>query len=208
MTEPAPQRNSLRQMNAELMRNTALDALHQLALERPWKDITMDALAKATGVSRQTIYNEFGSRMGVTEAYFLRLAILFTVGVGMALEENKNDIEGVFTKSFASFIQFSKLDPLVVLLRQEKPPMDLLKLLTVDAGEIDRFASAELATKFQQSWLQLSPEASGAGSRLMLRLCLDYLVREPDNIDQVVKDVSDIFGGFAAETTPVTIPVP
>jgi AcrR family transcriptional regulator len=38
------------------------------------RDLTMDALARASGVTRQTIHNLFGTRSGVLEALFDRLA--------------------------------------------------------------------------------------------------------------------------------------
>ncbi len=39
------------------------------------RDLTMDALARASGVTRQTIHNLFGTKSGVLEALFDRLAV-------------------------------------------------------------------------------------------------------------------------------------
>ncbi|KAA1416813.1 TetR/AcrR family transcriptional regulator [Nocardioides humilatus] len=44
----------------------------ELVRARGWARVTMGALARAAGVSRQTLYNRFGSRESVAEAYVVR----------------------------------------------------------------------------------------------------------------------------------------
>ena len=45
-----------------LLRLTVLEAANRLAADRPWSAVTMAQIAKEAGVSRQTLYNEFGTR--------------------------------------------------------------------------------------------------------------------------------------------------
>ena len=56
----------------ELLRETVLDATDALLRERPWAEVTLAEVAKEAGISRQTIYNEFGSRTALAQAYVLR----------------------------------------------------------------------------------------------------------------------------------------
>ena len=56
------------------LRSTVFEAMHELLGSRDWSAVTMSDVAKAAGISRQTIYNEFGSRHGLAQAYALRLA--------------------------------------------------------------------------------------------------------------------------------------
>jgi AcrR family transcriptional regulator len=37
-------------------------ALREVLEEKPWSKVTLEAVAKRAAVSRQTIYNDFGSR--------------------------------------------------------------------------------------------------------------------------------------------------
>jgi AcrR family transcriptional regulator len=53
------------------LRETLLEAARDLLRERRWTDITMAQIATASGVSRQTLYNEFGSRSGFVQTYLL-----------------------------------------------------------------------------------------------------------------------------------------
>ncbi len=57
-----------------LLRDSILDGMRELLLARDWASITLSDVARAAGISRQTIYNEFGSRHGLAQAYALRLA--------------------------------------------------------------------------------------------------------------------------------------
>ncbi len=57
-----------------LLRDSILDAMRELLRSRDWSAVTLADVARAAGVSRQTIYNEFGSRQGLAQGYALRLA--------------------------------------------------------------------------------------------------------------------------------------
>src|ERR1700761_3460675 len=75
----------------ELLRNTLLDAAcHELA-SRHWADITMADIAVAAGVSRQTLYKEFGSREEFAQVLVLREAESFLDAVERTVNENLTD---------------------------------------------------------------------------------------------------------------------
>ena len=71
-----------------LLRDLVLDAMRDLLLTKDWSSITLADVAKAAGISRQTIYNEFGSRQGLAQGYALRLADRLVDAVGDAIETN------------------------------------------------------------------------------------------------------------------------
>ncbi|WP_156747021.1 TetR/AcrR family transcriptional regulator, partial [Mycobacterium sp. E2733] len=50
-----------------LLRDSVLDAMRELLGSRDWSAITLSDVARAAGISRQTIYNEFGSRQGLAQ---------------------------------------------------------------------------------------------------------------------------------------------
>ena len=49
-------------------RETLLDAAHAAVADRPWAGVRMVELAADAGVSRQTLYNEFGNKEGLGAA--------------------------------------------------------------------------------------------------------------------------------------------
>ncbi|HET6859376.1 MAG TPA: TetR/AcrR family transcriptional regulator [Streptomyces sp.] len=74
---------------------TARDALLEAAFaalaDRPWSAVRMVDVAAAAGVSRQTLYNEFGSKDGLARALVLREADAYLTGVERALAERSGD---------------------------------------------------------------------------------------------------------------------
>ena len=57
-----------------LLRDSILDAMREELLAKDWSAVRLSDVARTAGISRQTIYNEFGSRQGLAQGYALRLA--------------------------------------------------------------------------------------------------------------------------------------
>ncbi|MBT2385208.1 TetR/AcrR family transcriptional regulator, partial [Streptomyces sp. ISL-11] len=66
-------------------RELLLDAAFAALGARPWIGVRMVDVAAAAGVSRQTLYNEFGSKDGLARALVRREAESFLAGVERAL---------------------------------------------------------------------------------------------------------------------------
>ncbi|MFI1373152.1 TetR/AcrR family transcriptional regulator [Streptomyces longwoodensis] len=66
-------------------RESLLDAAFAALTRRPWSTVRMVDVAAAAGVSRQTLYNEFGSKDGLARALVRREADGYLAGVERAL---------------------------------------------------------------------------------------------------------------------------
>ncbi|KUN36293.1 TetR family transcriptional regulator [Streptomyces longwoodensis] len=66
-------------------RESLLDAAFAALARRPWSTVRMVDVAAAAGVSRQTLYNEFGSKDGLARALVRREADGYLAGVERAL---------------------------------------------------------------------------------------------------------------------------
>ncbi|MEV5435446.1 TetR/AcrR family transcriptional regulator [Streptomyces sp. NPDC052682] len=66
-------------------RESLLDAAYTALERRPWATVRMVDVAAAAGVSRQTLYNEFGSKDGLARALVRREADGCLAGVDRAL---------------------------------------------------------------------------------------------------------------------------
>ncbi|MDT0611700.1 TetR/AcrR family transcriptional regulator [Streptomyces lancefieldiae] len=66
-------------------RESLLDAAYRALARRPWSAVRMVDVAAAAGVSRQTLYNEFGSKEGLARALVRREADGYLSGVEHAL---------------------------------------------------------------------------------------------------------------------------
>lgn len=68
-------------------RESLLDAAYAALAARPWAGVRMVDVAAEAGVSRQTLYNEFGSKEGLARALVRRETEGYIAGVARALEE-------------------------------------------------------------------------------------------------------------------------
>ena len=64
-------------------RESLLDAAYTSLARRPWSAVRMVDVAAAAGVSRQTLYNEFGSKEGLARALVRREADAYLAGVAV-----------------------------------------------------------------------------------------------------------------------------
>ena len=100
------------QASRSLLRNSLLDGLRGLLLERDWSAVRMSDVAAAAGVSRQTVYNEFGTRYGLAQAYAQRLAAQLAAIVGAAVRAAAPEGVPVTIKCAASATSFTITSPI------------------------------------------------------------------------------------------------
>ncbi len=180
-----------------LLRDSVLDAMRDLLLARDWSAITLADVARAAGISRQTIYNEFGSRQGLAQGYALRLADRLVDGIYAAIDANVGNIHEAFLQGFRSFFAESAADPLVISLLSGVAKPDLLQIITTDSGPIITRASARLATALTQSWVATSDEDAGVLARAIVRLALSYVSMPPEADHDVAADLARLMTPFA-----------
>lgn len=182
-----------------LLRDSVLDAMRELLLTRDWSAVTLADVAGAAGVSRQTIYNEFGSRQGLAQGYALRLADRLVDAVETAMDHNVGDLHAAFLEGFRTFFTESAADPLVISLLTGVAKPDLLQLITTDSGPIISRSSQRLAASLMHSWVRASPEDSGILARAIVRLAMSYVSMPPEADHDVAADLARLFTP-AAET--------
>jgi AcrR family transcriptional regulator len=173
-----------------LLRDSVLDAMRELLVSRDWSAITLADVARAAGISRQTIYNEFGSRQGLAQGYALRLADRLASLVDGAIYSNVGDIYAAFLEGFRAFFTESAADPLVISLLTGVAKPDLLQLITTDSGPIITHCSQRLTSSFMDSWVKASAEDAGILARAIVRLAMSYVSMPPEADHDVAADLA------------------
>ena len=189
-----------------LLRDSVLDAMRDLLLTRDWSAITLSDVARVAGISRQTIYNEFGSRQGLAQGYALRLADRLVDGIHAALDANVGNFYEAFLAGFRSFFAESASDPLVISLLSGVAKPDLLQLITTDSAPIITRASARLSLALTQTWVATSDEDAGVLARAIVRLALSYVSMPPEADHDVARDLARLMTPFAERHGVVNIP--
>jgi len=180
-----------------LLRDSILDGMRDLLLTRDWSAITLADVARAAGISRQTIYNEFGSRQGLALGYAMRLADHLVDEIDHAIRQNEGDLYSAFLQGFRAFFAESASDPLVNSLRTGEAKPDLLQLITVDSAPIITHCSQRLTTAFAESWVKHSEQDAGVLARAIVRLCMSYVSMPPEADHDVADDLARLMTPFA-----------
>jgi AcrR family transcriptional regulator len=180
-----------------LLRDSILDGMRELLLKRDWSSITLSDVASAAGISRQTIYNEFGSRQGLAQGYALRLADRLVDAVDDAIQGNVGDIYAAFLQGFRAFFAESASDPLVISLLTGTTKPDLLQLITTDSAPIITRCSDRLTSSFIHSWVRTSEEDAGVLARAIVRLAMSYVSMPPEANHDVARDLARLMSPFA-----------
>jgi AcrR family transcriptional regulator len=189
-----------------LLRDSVLDAMRDLLLTRDWSAITLSDVARVAGISRQTIYNEFGSRQGLAQGYALRLADRLVDAIHAALDANVGNIYEAFLAGFRSFFAESASDPLVISLLSGVAKPDLLQLITTESAPIITRASARLSLALTQTWVASSDEDAGVLARAIVRLALSYVSMPPEADHDVARDLARLMTPFAERHGVVNVP--
>lgn len=101
-------------------RESLLDAAYTALMTRAWTAVRMVDVAAAAGVSRQTLYNEFGSKEGLARALVRRETDSYLAGVARALARGGTPAAGTRADAAARMaaaaawtLRTARINPLV-----------------------------------------------------------------------------------------------
>lgn len=203
---PAP--TSYAQASKRLLRNSLLDGLKELLTQRDWSKITMADVARYAGLSRQTVYNEFGSRHGLAQAYALRLVDEYTAEIGRAVEESTvGDLDGALNDGFLRFFIGAASDPMIASLLNGEANPDLHRLITTEAAPLIAAAKERLTEIVASSWIAVPPEKADRIAGAIARMALSYVAMPPEvPAPLVAANLTAIFGPAIREAlAPSTV---
>src|SRR6476469_6921682 len=95
------------------VRDALLDAAYDAAVTTGWQRARMADVAAAAGVSRQTLYDQFGSREGVALHLALRETQRFLDGVERAMDRHDGDVVEAFGAAAAFALKQADNNPLI-----------------------------------------------------------------------------------------------
>jgi AcrR family transcriptional regulator len=128
---PRPYSLGKRQDNMDQARGRVLEAAHDLLANAEAPEFSVDAVAREAGVTRQTIYNQFGTRAELIEALFDLMAMRGGMaGMARVMQETEPLIMlRKFVELFAGFWSSDR-----VAIRR----VHALAVLDAELGRIDR----------------------------------------------------------------------
>lgn len=157
------------------VRGALLDAAYDAAVTTGWARARMADVAAAAGVSRQTLYDQFGTREALAQALALRELDRFLDGTERALHAH-GDLPAAVEAATRFTLEEARANPLVHAMITESGEDGLLPLLTTRAAPLLAAARARLARYFREHHPEVPDEDAELGVEICTRLTLSYVV--------------------------------
>ncbi|MFB7723744.1 TetR family transcriptional regulator [Nocardia sp. NPDC056100] len=148
---------SLRAASRALARQRIIDAAMELAGSTGWNAVRMADIATRAGVSRRTVFNEFGSKAAVLEAISWENTSRYLTGAAAVFEEHRADPVAAITAIAEFLLRTQAQDPLsaVVLGAAPEAPDEMLSLVTIRSGPYLAAATQLALANVEQHWKPL-----------------------------------------------------
>jgi AcrR family transcriptional regulator len=194
-----------REAARELLRDTLFDAARRMLNDRPWAQITMAEIARAAGVSRQTLYAQFGSRDELAQQFAIREGERFLAEVESAIHAHLDDPTAAMQAGLQTFLASAAADPLIGLLLADDGTGGMLPLVTTRSRPVLEWAEARLAEAIRDGWAEVDEADARLLADTLVRLALSYVTLPPDRGPaDAAADAAKLLGPYVERVlTPV-----
>ncbi|MGW1513496.1 TetR family transcriptional regulator [Streptomyces sp. NPDC002394] len=162
-----------------LLREQVLDAAYRLVAADGWGGLRMAGIARAAGISRQTLYNEFGSKEAIGQALVQRELEGFLLGIQRELDAHRGQLEEAAAAGVGYTLQQAVDNPLIkgVLLAARGGEDDLLAYLTTRPEPVFGTAMTMLDAYATEAWPDVDEESRGLAVETIVRLTVSHIVQ-------------------------------
>ena len=160
-------------------RDRVVDAAVRMTIDIGWSRVTMVRLADEVGVSRQTVYNEMGTKAGLAEAMVARELERFLGVVTLAFDAHPDDLVAAIREATSAVLEQAQDNPLLhaVVSATHGADTELLPFLTTQAESLLVTAQAVVAERIVPYDVDLSPEHLDAAIDMVVRVVLSHVMQ-------------------------------
>lgn len=166
-----------------ITREALLDAAYDAVVSGEWPTARMLDVAAQAGVSRQTLYNEFGSKDALAEALAMREASRFIEGTQRFLDESHPDRPVDAVASATAWTLREAADNPLLKATLTDDAGGLLPFITTRAEPLLVAARASIEQYMQAHWPALPDEDVALAADSVVRLTFSYLLLPSDSPD-------------------------
>jgi len=167
-----------------------LDASVAIITEDGWDRLSMTRVAQRSGVPRQSLYKDVGTKSELGEAVVHREVERFLSGVGGAISAHPESIEEGLGAAARFVLEYGETNAVLKAILRPGHAPDLLELITVRPDSVLNRAC------------QVVNDALDGGSEAMVesmvRLTISHLLQPTVTIDEAVDRIERTVRGFDA----------
>ncbi|MFI2711774.1 TetR family transcriptional regulator [Micromonospora sp. NPDC018662] len=186
-------------------RDAIVEAARAQTVACGWDGVRMGAVARAAGVSRQTVYNEFGTKAGLAEALARREVDRFVGEVRAALGEHGADVRAAAYAAIRRTLAAAADNPLVkaILTSARGGSDELLPYLTTRSELVLTESTAALLEWAGCHLPDADPAALAFAADSVVRLVVSHIVLPGAPVDETAGKLADLAVNlFLSATTP------
>jgi AcrR family transcriptional regulator len=202
---PSNGRTPYQEAARELLRQTVFDAARDQLGRQPWSEITMADIAAGAGVSRQTLYNEFGNRNEFGFAFVIHEGERFMDDVEKAVLAHTDDPRAAVLAALEHFLRTAGDDPLIRILLSDDGTGGMLPFVTTQGLPVVQWATGRLVGVIEEGW----PEAPASDvqrlAESLVRLAISYVTTPGDSAEEAAKAVAELLGPFIDKALGSTV---
>jgi AcrR family transcriptional regulator len=180
----------------QLLRETLFGAARDQLEHRAWSEITMSDIAGAAGVSRQTLYKEFGSRDEFAQAFVIHEGERFLDGVEAAVREHLDDPHAAVGAALETFLRAAGEDPLVRILLSDDGTGGMLPFVTTQGMPVVQWATARLTATIQDGWPEAPADKAALLAESLVRLAISYITAPGGSPETTAAQAGELLGPF------------
>jgi AcrR family transcriptional regulator len=179
-------------------REALLDAAYEAALAGEWSATRMVDVAAAAGVSRQTLYYEFGSKDALAQALALREAERWMVGADAAIVGHEGSPEEAVAEATRWTLEEAERNPLLKAVLTDDVG-GLLPFLTTRAEQLQRAAREHLEQHLAEHWPAFPADRRHLVADTVTRLTFSHLLLPGGRPEQVARDTAVLVHALLGE---------
>lgn len=173
-------------------RSRIIDAAVAMTVDGGWSTVTMAALAERVGVSRQTVYNEVGTKPGLAEAMIGHELERFLGVVTAAFDEHPTDLVGAIRAASGGVLELAQDNLLLhaVVSATHGADTELLPLLTTHAESLLAAAKLVVAERLAPYSLGLEGRRLDAAIDVVVRVVLSHVMQPSGTPAETADDIA------------------
>ena len=179
-----------------LLRETLFDAARHHLEERPWTEVTMGDIAATAGVSRQTLYKEFGNKSEFAVNLTIHEGERFLGAVEDAVRAHTDNPRDAIRAAFELFLSSAGEDPLLRMVVTDDGSSGLLTFVTTQGMPVTVWATARLSTVIEEGWPQAPKGDVKLLAEALVRLAISYITNPSGDPAETAAAVADLLGPF------------
>ena len=160
-------------------RDRIVAAAVELTTSSGWAAVTMARLAEAAGVSRQTVYNEVGSKPALAETMILEELARFLQVVEQAFDAEPDDLTRAIERAVSDVLTYARANKLLhaVVSATHGADTELLPLLTTNASSLLEAAKEVVRGRVAPYAPDIEPDYLEPATDMVVRVVLSHVMQ-------------------------------